>query len=190
MGEPPLDDPRWLAVKLAIDLREQQTGASGLAVWDLEQAMASGRLRSMRRDLRDPASIEQLEAAFWKAHVLDISQPFVVIVYRRTAIDDTPQRWGIFAHQVADRLDWTIRVWKPDFEKCWLTIGTEAEPDEQKDGWQIARAKELFLIGYPDGVPDAATGKEVQKRLATACKDRGWKLPSLDTIARARGRRR
>ena len=152
--------------------------------------MASGKLRSMRRDLRDPASIEHCKP---RSGRLTSSTSASLLLSPSTAAQLSTIRRSVGGYsrirsQIV--LIGLFRVWKPDFEKCWLTIGTEAEPDEQKDGWQIARAKELFLIGYPDGVPDAATGKEVQKRLATACKDRGWKLPSLDTIARARGRRR
>jgi hypothetical protein len=61
---PPLDDPRWFALKAALQVREKQTGDPQLAMVDLQQAMASGKLRSMRRDVKT-GEYERLEPAFW-----------------------------------------------------------------------------------------------------------------------------
>ena len=42
---------------------------------------------------------------------------------------------------------------------------------------------------FPDGVPPNLTGKEIQAQIEPIFKKNSWKLPSVDSIARARGRR-
>jgi hypothetical protein len=184
MGKLPLNDPRWLAMKAAIDLREQQTADVGLALRDIEQAMASGKLRSMRRDLAG-GEAELVAAVFWETHFVGYLTPLSVIICRQT--DSDRYKTDEYGNLAAERLDgWAFYIWKPDLEKYWLTTKLEEELDEPKPGWQVARVKELLPIVYPDGVPPEATNKEVQSRLVSECKKRGWKLPSEDTIARAR----
>src|SRR5260221_12116233 len=119
MGKLPLNDPRWCAMQTAIELHQQQTGAMPLAITDLEQAMASDKLRSMRRDLMTGAP-EPLQASFWIDHLIDVSTGAVVI-YRDYRKDD-PQRWGFFAHHHDQRVDGhAYYVWRPDFDRLYLT---------------------------------------------------------------------
>jgi hypothetical protein len=55
--------------------------------------------------------------------------------------------------------------------------------------WQVDRIKRALRMEFPDGVPPNLTEKEVQRRIKPVFKEKGWKLPSVDSIARARGRR-
>jgi hypothetical protein len=57
--------------------------------------------------------------------------------------------------------------------------------------WQIDRIKQALGIEFPDRVvPPNLTGKEIQERIEPIFKRNSWKLPSVDSIARARGRRK
>jgi hypothetical protein len=56
--------------------------------------------------------------------------------------------------------------------------------------WQIDRIKQALGMEFPDGVPPNLTEKEIQRRIKPIFKDKSWKLPSVDSIARARGRRK
>ena len=48
--------------------------------------------------------------------------------------------------------------------------------------------KELLPIAFPGGVLPAATYKQIQGRLVPLCEERGWKVPSIRSIGRARRR--
>jgi hypothetical protein len=134
MGKLPLDDPRWYPMKAALVLREQQTGAIGRAVLDLEQAMARGKPRCMRQD---PTTGERefVPAAFWKDYVIDFSILGSPTVYRRTAVDDTPHRWAMFAHAhlhlPTDRIYDLFYVWKPDFDQLYSGSAQAAAKPEK-----------------------------------------------------------
>ena len=105
MGKLSVDDPGWFALIAAIELRQQQTVDIRLAIVDLERKMASRRkLRSMRRYLTGECELKS--ASFWEGHVIEYPAPSAlnVTIYRRTAIDDTPQRWSMFAHHLTSRI--------------------------------------------------------------------------------------
>ena len=55
---------------------------------------------------------------------------------------------------------------------------------------QLDRANEVLRGEFPNGVPPNLTDKQIQSRIVPVFKEKGWKLPSIDTIARARGRRK
>ncbi|MBR0867194.1 hypothetical protein ACVIWV_006125 [Bradyrhizobium diazoefficiens] len=59
-----------------------------------------------------------------------------------------------------------------------------------RDGWQVKRVKELLPKAFPpDGhPPDNMTLQAIQTRLRSLL-EKGAKLPSTDSIARALGRR-
>jgi hypothetical protein len=59
-----------------------------------------------------------------------------------------------------------------------------------RTSWQIDRIKEALRVEFPDGVPPNLTEKEIQGRIRTIFENNCWKLPSVDSIARARGRRK
>jgi hypothetical protein len=42
---------------------------------------------------------------------------------------------------------------------------------------------------FPEGVPPNLTSKELQRRIEPIFKEKSWKPPSRDSIARALGRR-
>jgi hypothetical protein len=185
MGKPPPNpkDPSWFPMKEAVDLRQPQTGDLETAIGDLQQDAANDELDIMRRN-RVSNKCEWVAASKWKPHVVD--------VYLR--LDGVPIKMDN-QHKVADiyhrgHSDWLYYVWKPHFDRLYLGSARDDHDEPKGDGWQVARVKELLPIVFPDGVPGDATDKAVQKRLVPAFKDRGWKLPSLDTIARARGGRR
>ena len=168
MNKPPDDDdPRWFPMLEAIELRTAQLGDRDLAILDLERAIESGKLKGMRWSCASGES-ERLTAPFRELFAWYNGRP--------------------------DLDDWLYRVWKPELDA--LSSVSQADPDgdsdskepDEGDGWQVARVKKLLPIAFPDGVPADATNKEVQGRFAPLCKDRGWKLPSLDSIARGRGR--
>jgi hypothetical protein len=79
-------------------------------------------------------------------------------------------------------------------EQLWQRLAGEREPakPEQRTeagGWQLDRTKDVLRAEFPDGVPPNLTDKEVRRRIEPVFKKNGWKLSSVDTIARARGRR-
>jgi hypothetical protein len=91
--------------------------------------MESDKLHSMRRNLLT-GECEHVPAMFWRDHVIDITLPRHIEVYRRRDIDGTPQRWGTFAHQAADRINgWVFFVWKPDFDRLYFA----SAPVDQHD---------------------------------------------------------
>jgi hypothetical protein len=67
-----------------------------------------------------------------------------------------------------------------------------AESQVHGRGWQLDRLRKVLRIVFPpEGhVPPDLTHKEVQARIAPEYKKDKWPLPSPDTIARARGRRK
>ena len=66
-----------------------------------------------------------------------------------------------------------------------LGIPTKSE----KRRWQLYRTKVALRAAFPNGVSPNDTDKEVQRRIEPIFKQKSWKLPSVDSIARARGRR-
>jgi hypothetical protein len=138
----------------------------------------------MRRNLAS-GECELVLAPFWQTHFVGYLSQLSVTICHST--DSDRHKIDEYGNLVADRIDgWRFFVWKPDLEKYWLTPKVEAELDEPKPGWQVARVQELLPIVFPDGLPAEATNKAIQKSLVAECKKRGWKLPSRDTIARAR----
>lgn len=54
--------------------------------------------------------------------------------------------------------------------------------------WQLEQTKEALRAVFPDGVSPNLSDKEVQRRIEPYFKKNSWKLCSITTIARARGR--
>jgi len=112
----PLDDPRWCATREPVEVRLKQTGIMQLAITDLEYAMASGKLTSMRRHGATGAR-ELLAPSFWRTHRIDFSSD-VLTIYR--AREDEPRRWDAFAAFGAGtvRVDGhAFYVWRPGLDK-------------------------------------------------------------------------
>jgi hypothetical protein len=72
-----------------------------------------------------------------------------------------------------------------------LDARPKPERQAQKGGWQLKRIKKVLAKLFPpDGrVPSNLTDKAVQRLLVPVFKKNDWREPSIDSIARARGRR-
>lgn len=107
MDEPPLDDPRWCPMQTAIVLRTRQTGTERLAINDLEQDMAGGKLRSMRRHIVN-GSRECVSAEFWTT---------------------CQGRWIGSRRIGCDAEDWLFYVWQPDFDRPYAPTDRDNDSD-------------------------------------------------------------
>jgi hypothetical protein len=56
--------------------------------------------------------------------------------------------------------------------------------------WQLERTKDALRAEFPEGVPPDLEHKEVLRRIEPFFKKNCWPATSVDTIARARNRRR
>jgi hypothetical protein len=56
--------------------------------------------------------------------------------------------------------------------------------------WQIDRINLALRVEFPDGVPPNVTNKEILGRIMPIFTKKSWNEPSVDSIARARGRRK
>jgi hypothetical protein len=55
---------------------------------------------------------------------------------------------------------------------------------------RVGRIKQALSKEFPNGVPPNLTDKEIRRRIEPIFEKNSWKLPSVDSIARARGRRK
>lgn len=142
--------PLLEAVKLLI----QRTASVQLALIDLERALATGKLRSTRRD---PATGKQeaVPAAFWKTNQIhyDDFGSGSVFIYPRAE----PRKWGAWAYSPHDRVTagQIYFISKTEFAALWP--GPEAAeaseaPQSRKPGprttkqWKLHAAREIFRI--------------------------------------------
>jgi hypothetical protein len=56
--------------------------------------------------------------------------------------------------------------------------------------WQVDRINQALRMEFPEGASPDLTEKEIQRRIGPIFEKKSWKLPSVDSIARARGRRK
>ena len=59
-----------------------------------------------------------------------------------------------------------------------------------RPSWQVDHIQQALRMEFPDEVPPNVTAKEIQRRIEPIFKKNSWKLPSLDSVARALGRRK
>ena len=122
---PPLHDPQWLPMKEAIEARERKAGSIFRAVTDLEEAMRSGKLRVMHRDLAT-GKRERVKPTFWQDHEIDVMPGTgSVVIFRRSdeRPADRPRRWGDFDHYPDVRLDgYVFFFWELDFVALFGSI--------------------------------------------------------------------
>ncbi|WP_426614491.1 hypothetical protein [Bradyrhizobium sp. McL0616] len=88
-----------------------------------------------------------------------------------------------------------LKFLQSDVLRLWPVTGELPEHDRadiatkaQKPRRQIDRTKWALGKKFPNGVPPDLTGKAVRRAIEPTFKKNSWKLPSVDTIARARGR--
>src|SRR5258708_17693237 len=76
-------------------------------------------------------------------------------------------------------------------ERLLAADWSQAKPEQRTKarGWQLDRTNDVLRAEFPNGVPPDLTNKEVRRRIEPVFKKNGWKLASVDTIARAHGRR-
>jgi hypothetical protein len=177
--QPPLDDDvHWMPLLEAVALLIKQTASMRLALPDLEDAMESSKLPSMRRDLATRER-EPLQPEFWKANIIyyeETGRPYVRVIPG----PKDERRWSIWASDPRDEDGSHFYfVSRSDFELLWSA-------SHDRDGWQVARLKTVLPIVYPDGVPADAPDLAVQRQLVHEYEKRDWKLPSDDTIGRFR----
>jgi hypothetical protein len=79
-----------------------------------------------------------------------------------------------------------IKSTRPDEPRNAVGIA----PKAHRSGSQVDRIKRALSIAFPDGVGPDLTDKEIQRRIEPIFKRNSWKLASVDSIARARGRRK
>ena len=182
----PLDSPEWLPVADAHRVLCQRTGDRHLAAQDLTKAMADDHVPSMRRcfargirqadrKLVPLGPDELLPASYWIEHRLDPRSDGLEVLEGSRSITSV-KGYAFF-------------VWKPALAKIWPTLFPPDEKDE--DGWALRLAKELMQTVYPnDEWRQMTTIKAVRTGCAPEAERRGVKLPSLDSFARAMGRRR
>jgi hypothetical protein len=178
MRELPLDDPRWCPLKAYIDrLASQRTGSTQRAVIMVEPDLESEALACKRGD-------ELVPGKFWRDHVIDISLPFSIRVYPRTAVDDTPERWSMFAHDaVAGRIDEPFFVWLPDGERLHFT---QADDDADSEPVrEIDRAKAALRDIYQAKGKKPRTLKEAHTEAVKWCADHNEPLVTFDAVRRA-----
>ena len=81
-----------------------------------------------------------------------------------------------------------ITLRQSDVLRLWLVTGEL--PSIEISPSQVGRIKQALNIEFPNGVPPNLTDKELRRRIEPMFEKNSWKLPSVDSIARARGRRR
>ena len=123
----PLDDPhRWLPLRSAIEMRQQQTGDVRIAVLDLEDKMRSGKLRAMRRDLAT-GKRARVERGFWRrGHEIDVVEGTgLVSIFRRFYALPVyrPRRWGGFDHPGVRLEGHDYFCWSPDLDALFGDVG-------------------------------------------------------------------
>jgi hypothetical protein len=111
MEKLPLNDPHWIPIWRAIDLRAAQIGDRELAVTDLERAKEGGELRGMRRS-RDSGAYE-----YW----LEPSRrEFTWFQYSREVLEG-PRKPSV-------RLPtdgWLFYIWKPDYDRLFPALSDD-----------------------------------------------------------------
>lgn len=76
----------------------------------------------------------------------------------------------------------------PPIDTAPSNIGATKAPESRR--WQVNHTKSALLAEFPEGVPPEISNKAVLRRIEPTFKRKGLKPPSIDTIARARGRRK
>ncbi|MBR0719397.1 hypothetical protein [Bradyrhizobium liaoningense] len=142
-SEPSLDDPLWRPVDEEHKLLSQRLGNRQLAHVDLNQALAEGRVRTMRRQIKG-GEPEPMLPDFW-AHrdlVIHANGSF-------TRIHGGPPDPGSFVYF----------LWHPDVEKVWPAlrqVDNEVTPVRAKPGtkprgdWYTLIAQWLIAVAADD----------------------------------------
>ena len=207
----PLDSLDWTPFDVLHPLVRAQTGDRRFADEDLTDAMANGRVRSMRRRASpraDEPERKLLPRSFWADYQLNSDagagggEPPLLVVERARC----PQPPGL-REPVPPRLNrmmlglrgvplrgYVFYAWKPDWKKIWGAdaASTEARPPAQQVPVERGRKKvyeraELTAIAFAlfenrkQGAPEK-TQAEVARELRTWCKEQKEKVPENTTL--------
>jgi|SRR6476646_9818057 hypothetical protein len=96
-----------------------------------------------------------------------------------------PASISLSSWKIGEQLQPAIIRLNPDQLRI-LGIPTKSE----RRRWQLYRTKVALRAAFPNGASPNLTDKEIQRRIDPIFAEKGWKLASADSIARARGRRR
>ena len=110
--ELPLDDPRWRPVREEFKLISQYSGHRNLAVLDLNEALANGRVRSRRRHT-ESGERERLPSKFWVDHKLELLSDEGLLVVPRL-----PDPRGF----VKPVRGFAFFLWHPNVEEVWPAL--------------------------------------------------------------------
>jgi hypothetical protein len=88
-----------------------------------------------------------------------------------------------------------LRLWPaisefPVLPAAVIEKGRPAFGKRARSSPQLDHTNEVLRNEFPNGVPTDLTNKEIRRLIRPVFKEKGWKLSSIDTIARARGWRR
>ena len=123
--ELPLDDPRWLLFRAAHQRLAERTHDDELAVIDLMELLAQGRLPCMarstvtgeRKRVAATAWVDEIELLFWKNRPRVFSRhPSMCMVARRPT-------------QVREQVHGWFYVWQPDLDRIWSTATATVDHD-------------------------------------------------------------
>jgi hypothetical protein len=105
--------------------------------------------------------------------------------------------------EVTLRRDDVLRLWPatgktPEFPATVIDKGEQSPEtaikgirrDKPSTSSQVGRVKWALSVAFPDGVGPDLTDKEIQRCIEPIFRANSWKLASIDSIARARGRRK
>jgi hypothetical protein len=202
----PLDSPDWMPLDVLHPLVCAQTGDNRFADRDLTDAMAKGRVRSMRRRISPPER-ELLLPSFWADYRLDSfwstdDEERLLVVERdlprlppwpREPLPPGLNRTMLGLRGVPLR-GYVFYAWKPDCKKIWVAdaASTEARPPAQEVPVERGRKKvyehaALTSIAFAlfehrkQGEPEK-TQAEVARELRAWCKEQTEKVPGNTTL--------
>jgi hypothetical protein len=205
----PLDSPNWTPLTEVHRFVREQTDDCRLADRDLTNAMANGRVRSMRRRVDPPRRADEperelLPPSFWADYKLESCGSDGLLVVGRKPPPLPPWRTTPLepVSPFAAQLDHALRVlrgyvfyaWKPNCKKIWVAdaASTEARPPAQEVSVERGRKKvyehaALTAIAFAlfehrkQGEPEK-TQAEVARELRAWCKEQKEKVPGNTTL--------
>jgi hypothetical protein len=132
-AKPELTHPtNWMPIVELYRLLLAQTGNPRLAVLDLDEAVASGRITCMRRWMKD-GSRELVPTSLWERHAFTVwgnSGCFVEMGFR-----------GDVSVPV---LDSVLYLWRPDAQRLWPHLfKDEQQPRQPPVGSRLFTAKQI-----------------------------------------------
>jgi hypothetical protein len=203
----PLDSPDWTPFDVLHPLVCAQTGDRRFADRELTDAMANGRVRSMRRRISpraDEPEHELLPPSFWADYQLNSDagaadeQRLLVVERASCPQPSKPSPRGLNRMMLGLRgvplPGYVFYAWKPDWKKIWGSdaASTDARPRAQEVPVERGRKRVyehalLTAIAFKlfehrkQGEPEK-TQARVARELRTWCKEQKEKVPGNTTL--------